>query len=158
MSSFISSPAPAASEPDSALSFWPFWPDIDLNHFRDVQRVGGTLVPDARVANALTVAAIGVDGDLSEWRAAKEIEGYRSLEAVPCPLMGDESRLVLSWRIAVYNYATAELRETHGDLTATGTGQSRAEWLDMSADDYRRNAIHAVRDILGKGRTTVELI
>lgn len=158
MSSFISSPAPAATAEGAVISLWPFWPDIDVNHFRDVQRIGGTLIPDARLAEALTGAALGVDGDLSEWRAAQEGVGHSSLEAVPAPLFGDESRLVLLWRRAIYAYATADLRESHGDVTATGTGQGRAEWLDMSAEDYRRNAIHAIRDILGKGRTAVELI
>ena len=158
MSSFISSPAPAASEPDASLSFWPFWPDIDVNHFRDAMRIGGTLIPDARVADAIMRAAIGVGDDLAEWRTAREVEGYKSLEAVPSPLVGEETRLVLLWRLAVYGYATADLRESHGDITATGQGQSRAEDLDMSAEDHRRNAIHAIRAILGKGRTTVELI
>ena len=49
MSSFISSPAPAATAEGAVISLWPFWPDIDVNHFRDVQRIGGTLIPDARL-------------------------------------------------------------------------------------------------------------
>lgn len=158
MSGFVSSPAPAPTPPGSTLACGPFWPDIDVNHFRDVQRIGGTLIADARVKEALMGAVLAVDEDLDLWRTAQEMAGYASLVAVPSRQIGGESRLKILWRRAVYAHATADLRETHGDISATGTGQGRAEWLDMSADDHRRNAIHAIRDIQGKDRTTVELI
>lgn len=158
MSGFISSPAPAATPPGTTLACGPFWPDIDVNAFRDSQRIGGTLIADARVQDALMSAVITVDGDLADWRTTQETAGSASLADVGSPEIGGESRLVRLWRRAVYSYATADLRETHGDVTATGTGQSRAGELDMSAEDHRRNALHAVRDIKGTGRTAVELI
>jgi len=158
MAGFISSPTPDATAPGTVLSCGPFWPDVDVNHFRDAQRIGGTLIPDDRVKQSLLGAVLAVDGDLALWRAAQELATYAALADVPADQIGGESRLVHLWRRAIYSYATADLRETHGDLTATGTGQTRSEVLDMSAEDHRRNAIHAIRDIKGVGRTAVELI
>lgn len=158
MSGFISSPAPAVTTPGTMLACGPFWPDIDLNHFRDSQRLGGTAIPDIRIKGALLGSVLIVDDDLAEWRMAQEALGHASLADVPSPSIGDDSRLMLLWRRAVYAYATADLRETHGDVTATVTGQARADWGDMSAEDHRRNGLHAIRAIKGVGRTTVELI
>ena len=158
MSGFVSTPAPAVTPPGTMLACGPFWPDIDLNHFRDSQRIGGTLITDTRVSSALLGAVISVDTDLETWRAVQEEAGHAQLAAVPGPQIGEEKRLVLLWRRAVYAHATADLVETHGDISATGKGQSEAGALDLTADDHRRNATHAIRDILGKTRTAVELI
>ena len=158
MSGFISSPAPAATPPGSKLECGPFWPDIDINHFRDSQRIGGTLIPDNRVKDALLGAVIAAEADLGAWRAEREEGGHARLADVPSPQIGEESRMVLLWRRAVYGYATADLVETHRDVTATGSGQAALGELDQRAEDHRRNAIHAIRDIQGKARTAVELI
>ena len=158
ISGFVSSPAPAATPPGTDLDFGPFWPSIDVNHFRDTQRIGGTAIPDARLTAALIGAVIAVEHDLSAWRADREAEGKAKLEDVAQDTYGTEGRLVLLWRRAVYAFATADLAETHRDVTATNTGQARAPELDNRADDHRRNGIHAVREILGVNRTAVELI
>ncbi|MDD3799369.1 MAG: head completion/stabilization protein [Novosphingobium sp.] len=158
MSGFVSSPAAPASAPGTVLECGPFWPDIDLNGFRDSQRIGGTLIPDNRVKDALQGAVMTVDADLDEWRTAQEEGGHARLADVPSTQIGTETRHVLLWRRAVYAYATADLVETHRDVTATGNGQAAAPELDQRAEDHRRNALHAIRAILGKGRTAVELI
>lgn len=158
MSGFISSPAPAATPPGTEVDFGPFWPKVDVNHFRDSQRIGGTAIPDTRLIDALTGAALAVDHDLSAWRAAQEAAGAAELNDVAQPQIGADKRLVLLWRRAVYSFATADLAETHRDVTATGTGQARAPEQDNRADDHRRNGLHAIREILGVNRTAVELI
>jgi len=158
LSGFISSPALAATPPGSKLECGPFWPDIDINHFRDSQRIGGTLIPDNRVKDALLGAVIAAEADLGAWRAAREEGGHTSLADVPSAQIGGTSRIVLLWRRAVYALATADLVETHRDVTASGTAQTALGELDQRADDHRRNAIHAIRDIQGKARTAVELI
>jgi hypothetical protein len=158
MNSFVSSPAPAATPSGTVIACGPFWPDIDVNHFRNAMRIGGTAIPDARLADVLMNAVVTVLHDLSTWQAAQELAGFATLVTVPQVQIGTVKRLELLWRRAVYGFATADLAETHRDMTATATGQARAPELDMRADDHRRNAIHAIREILGKDRTTVELI
>ena len=158
MSGFISSPAPAATLPGVMLECGPFWPDIDINHFRDSQRIGGTLIPDQRVKDALLGGVMAMEADLGAWRAALEEGGSASLADAPQTQIGTEQRLLMLFRRAVYAYATADLVETHRDVTASGPAQSASGELDQRADDHRRTAIHAVRDMLGVRRTTVELI
>ncbi|MGE4431907.1 MAG: head completion/stabilization protein [Sphingobium sp.] len=158
MNGFVSSPAPAVTPPGVTVECGPFWPDIDVNHFRDSQRIGGTLIPDSRVKDALTEAVIKVDDDLTAWRNGQQATGHEALADVPSPEIGGQTRLVLLWRRAVYGHAAADLVETHRDVTATGTGQSAGNELDQRAEDLRRNAIHAIRAIKGAGRTTVELV
>lgn len=158
MSGFVSSPALPVTPPGGKLECGPFWPDIDINHFRDSQRIGGTLIPDHRVKDALIGAVMSAEGDLGAWRQAQEEAGHSGLDLVPSPKIGGETQLALLWRRAVYAFATADLVETHRDVTATGSAASAMGELDQRADDHRRNAIHAIRAILGKGRTTVELI
>ncbi|OCC25302.1 hypothetical protein MB02_01105 [Croceicoccus estronivorus] len=158
MTGFVSSPAAPATPPGAVLACGPFWPDIDLNHFRDSQRIGGTLIPDNRIRDALLGAVMTVETDLGPWRASQEGAGHASLAAVPGAQIGTERRLVLLWQRAVYGNATADLIETHRDVSATGQGQSASGDFDQRADDHRRNAMHAIRAILGKGRTAVELI
>lgn len=157
-SGFISSPAPSPTPPGASLACGPFWPDVDLNAFRDSCRIGGTLIPDARVRSALLGAVLAVDDELQLWRAAQEDAGFATLAAVPAPRLGGESRLALLWLRAVHSLATADLVETHRDVTAAGAAQTIGPEMDQRADDHRRNAIHAIRDIRGTTRTTVELI
>ncbi len=158
MSGFVSMPAPVVTAPGIKVECGPFWPDVDVNHFRDSQRIGGTLLPDGRIISAITEAVIKVDDDLTDWRAAQEAAGHASLSAVPSPEIGAATRLMQLWRRAVYGHATADLVETHRDITATGAGQSAGNELDQRAEDHRRNAIHAIRAIKGAGRSTVELV
>lgn len=58
----------------------------------------------------------------------------------------------------MFAFAAADLLETHGDVTATKDGLATSEIRCETAADHRRNGIHALRDIIGKPRTTVELI
>jgi hypothetical protein len=76
----------------------------------------------------------------------------------PAAQIDGVSRLEECFRRAVRFYAAAELAEIHRDITATAEGSARADAQLLSADDYRRLATAAVRDILGKTRVTAELI
>lgn len=66
--------------------------------------------------------------------------------------------LTVLYTRAVRFHAGAELAELHRDLSATTDGQTRAEPQLLTAEDYRKHATAAIRDILGVPRTTVELI
>ncbi len=55
-------------------------------------------------------------------------------------------------------YAKAELVETYRDVDLTGAGQRKVEDAEPSIGELRRDAIHAIRDILGTTRTDIELI
>lgn len=158
MSGFIASPPAPASPPDATVNAGTFWPAIDLNLFRDTMRIGGTAIPEARVKEAIIGGIITVGDLLHDWRDSRLAEGRTRLQDVPADQIDGTSRLVLLWRRAVHAMATADLIETHADVSATKTGADRADVIAPTADDHRRNATHAIRDILGQGRTAVELI
>ncbi|MES2042603.1 MAG: head completion/stabilization protein [Pseudomonadota bacterium] len=130
---------------------------IDLHAFRATMRVG-TAVTDARLREAVLKAMVTTLRDVSAWRSEQVLCGIEHVSLVPGPELDAGSWYENRWRTAVYNYACAELAETHRDVTATGDGSDRAEDKALSADDYRRDALHAVRDILGVTRIVAELI
>ncbi len=147
-------PAPVASVADT-IEGDGWWPDLSIAKFRDAIRVG-TQVSDGRIRDALVSAAIAADGQLAKWRAAQG--DISSLADVPGMSIGGEPRPVILWRRIVYAHAAADLAETHNDITATDAGRSAREVRAVSAEDHRRNAIVAVRDLLGRSRSRAALL
>lgn len=158
MSGFIASPVAPASPQSSSIAAGAFWPDIDINAFRDAMRIGDQAIPHARVEEALLGGIVQADDNLVTWRAQREAEGAAKLADVEAPQIGGVSRLALLWRRAVYGFAAADLIETHRDVSATAAGAARAEQQATTPDDHRRNAIHAIRAMKGERRTSVALI
>ncbi len=155
--SFVAAPAaPAPATPD-AIAGDGWWPNLSIAAFRASIRLG-TLVTDARARDALIGGIISADTQLRDWRAAHEANDIASLADVPGPQIDGTPRAVILWRRAVYAYAAADLAETHNDITATDRGRAVAEERAISADDHRRNAIVAIRDLLGKTRSRCALL
>lgn len=156
--SFTAVPPAPQSPAGSAVSAGSWWPEIDLNDLRDVLRLGD-VVPHARLLNAARGALAVVLDELEVWKAAREAEGAASLADVPCSISIDgKSRFTVQFVRAVQFAAGAELADLYRAVTATNEGNARADAQALTADDYRRMSTHAVRDILGETRTTVELI
>lgn len=125
-----------------------WWPEIDVADAREVIRISGT-VTQVRLVESLQNAVWSVNRELSGWADAQR-------ELTPDELT--DPRLVGLYRRAVYCYAKAELIERYRDFDLTGAGSTRAENTDDAAADTRRNLRWAIRDILGKSRTTVEML
>ena len=158
MSDSVFIPAPSPSQPGAKVAAGPFWPDVDLNDLRDAMRIGNSTITDKRLIPAIQGAVLTLDQDLAAWRAEREAEGNASLSACPSPEIGEESRLVVLYRRAVYAYAAADLVETHGDITATAVVVDKREANICTADDHRRNGVQAIRDIKGKRRISARLL
>ena len=62
------------------------------------------------------------------------------------------------YRTAVGAWTKALLVERQRDTDLTGAGQRKVEELDESICELRRDALHAVRGLLGRTRTCVDLI
>lgn len=145
-------PAPTAPEPPSPRH--PFWPEISPADFRAVAGVDGTVTP-ARLTHALINSIALANGELRVWRQARQAEGAARLDDVPDENPG---RLANLYKRAVYEWTKADLMERMVGFDATASGQKRAEGQEPAIDDHYRNALWAIRDILGVPRTTVELI
>lgn len=148
-------PAGSAAEPAIGNDGW--FPDLDAAALRGAMRIKDNVTP-ARFREAVLAAMITVGNDMAVWKAAQQLLGHASLEAVPAPRLGGESRLVVLYRRAVTCFARAELTERYRDFDQTGAGGRDLDELDGSVDQLRRDGRHAVRDLLGRSRTVVELI
>lgn len=146
---------PATAELPVANDGW--FPDIDPATLRDEYRIRDTVTPD-RLRKAIIGAIITVGNQLAIWQAGHLTAGRGSLGAVPAPLIDGKSRFVQLYARAIGASVKAELVETYRDTDATTAGQRQVEDLEPSIGELRRDAIQAIRDILGRGRVDIELI
>ncbi|MBO9710661.1 MAG: head completion/stabilization protein [Caulobacter sp.] len=159
MTGFVTLPPPSADPPAPAppatITNEPWFPAIQLETVRLIGRIDSAVTAE-RLAEATTAAMLLVNKDLAAWRALREAEGATSLEAAPATTIAGQNRNVFLYRRAVAAFAKAELLEGYVDYDLTKAGEPAGE--DRSPDVARRAGRHAVRDILGRARATVELI
>ncbi|GIX38030.1 MAG: phage head completion/stabilization protein [Silanimonas sp.] len=155
-SPFIAHPTPAApAEPIVSNDGW--FPDIEPARLRDAVRLDASITPE-RLRQAIFYAMADVNRELYDWQLRQMEAGYERLEEVPSGTLDGISRLVLLYRRAIYSTVKADLTERYRDIDTTAAGHRRADDLTPSIDEQRRNARWAIRDILGRTHTTVELI
>ena len=153
MSAFVASGTVASGH----INTDPFWPSIDLDNLRATLRIDASVTP-ARLETAVIAAAINLNRELSDWRAAQQAAGYATLDDVPGDRIKEVSVKAHLYRRAIEAGTGAEVCERYRDYSATNTGNNKAEEVAPTIDDYRRDLRWAIRDFLGKNRTTVELI
>jgi hypothetical protein len=135
----------------------PFWPSIDLEDVRGTLRLDASVTP-IRLETATIAAAIGINREFATWRRTKQAKGYAALADVPAEKIEDKSELVHLYQRAIYAATGAEICERYRSYDSTNSGNQNADELTPSIDELRRDQRWAVRDFLGLGRTTVELI
>ena len=161
MSGLVCTPSivpPPVSNDQAAIANDGFFPDVDPDAVKAAMRVRDSVTP-ARLRAAVIGAMLAAAPDLAAWAAAQRVAGYATLGEVPPPFMIDgRSALVVLYERAIGCYTKAELIERNRDFDQAGGGQRDVDELAPAPGELRRDAIHAIRDILGVGRTTVELI
>lgn len=164
MSGFIAKvpvlPAPPAIADDVIGDGW--YPALKISHFQAAMRLGESVSP-ARAREALLGGFVTAAVGLARWRETQEAAGIAGLAEAPVAgklagMLDGEPLAVILWRRAVYASAAAALVETHGDISATEAGRDRRETRAASADDLRREATAALRDLMGRRRTKVKLV
>lgn len=141
-------------QPGQDITSHPFWPTINTAAVRDVMRIDGD-VTESRLQHAVITAIAQVNQDLLGYR---QEQAETALATVPAEQIGGESQLVHHYRRAVYCLTRANLIERLRDYDTTKDGEGRAESLEQTVTDLRRDARFAVRAIIGTTHTTVELI
>lgn len=150
-------PEPVATVEAVITDDW--YPSIDPARLRREHRLGDvTRVPPDRLRAAILEAMISVDNQLGAWAMQQTAAGHATLADVPSRQFGGESRLVISFHRAIGALAKLELVERLRDIDLTPAGDRDAGALDPTIGELRRDAVHAIRDILGRSRTDVELI
>lgn len=145
-----STPSPATIENDG------FWPGIDLDVMRKATRLTGN-VTDERLRAATVSAMIWANTQLAGYKAKQLAAGWDSAADVGESLAG-ASVLVHRYTRAVTCAVQAEFAENYRDWDNTRAGDFRADFEGVAANDFRRNANWALSEILGRGRSVVELI
>ncbi|MBB3910543.1 head completion/stabilization protein [Sphingomonas desiccabilis] len=155
----VGSVVPDAVDTVEAIIDDPWYPAIDPAQLRREHRLGDVAkVTPERLRAAILEALISIDNQIGVWAMRQTAAGYESLADVPARKFDGESRLVISFRRAIGALTKLELIERLRDLDTTSAGDRDATALDPSIGELRRDAVHAIRDILGTTRTTVELI
>lgn len=134
-----------------------FFPAINVNDVRKTQRLDGTVTTE-RLKTAITSAIIAVNDDLYSWRLAKQLAGITTINDLNDELVNGESKYLILYKHAVYSWANALLNEQYINFDATAKAKGDLESNIESAGNLYRNARYAIRDILGKSRSTMELI
>lgn len=150
---------PAPTPPSTLVQGDAYFPAVDPADFTLSMRVVSQVTPP-RLRLALLEAMMEVDGDedLIALKALWKSEGHADLTAVPAETFAGESKLVFLYRRAVYSFAKADLDEVYRDNGSTAAGDRRADAVEATAPDHRRNARNALADLVGRPRATVELI
>ena len=153
MSGFIA----GGKAPSGHINTDPFWPSIELDDVRGTLRIDAS-VTAIRLETATIAAAISVNRELAEWRRTQQADGYTTLTDVPTDRVKNVSQFVHLYQRAIYAATGAEICERYRSYDSTNSGNQNADDLTPSIDELRRDQRWAVRDFLGLGRTTVELI
>lgn len=157
--SFIAAgdPDDLSNAPDGIVTNDGFFPDIDGAQIRKRYRIRRVISAD-RLREAIINGIITAGNELQAWADSHIAAGHATLADVPGPMIDGEKRLVALYRRAVGCEAAAELVEGYRDTDMTGAGQREVNDLAPSIDELRRNRLYAVRDMLGVGRSKIELI
>lgn len=141
-------------QPGQDITSNPFWPAINTAAVRDVMRIDGDITAP-RLEHAVITAIAQVNQDLISYRQSSAAS---ALADMPAEQIGGVSQLVHHYQRAVYCLTRANLIERLRDYDTTKDGEGRAETLEQTVTDLRRDARFAVRAIIGTTHTTVELI
>lgn len=134
-----------------------FFPAVDPNEARKAERITDTITPE-RLVYALANAMMSANLTLDEWKQTQIDDGYATLADVPDIAIGGVKRKHRLYLRAVYALAHADLIERYPDYSLTPAGERKSAVVTLAGDDHYRNAHWALSDIVGKSRTTVELI
>lgn len=159
MSIFIGKPGEpdTTPQPETIVVNDGFFPDIDPADVRSVARITDSISPP-RLRAAILAAIMSAEIDLRSFAAAQIAAGYATLADVPAPKLDGQSVQLIRYHRVIACYAKAELIDRHRDFDTTGAGMDKADELTPTMGELRRDAMHAIRDMLGKTRTTVDLI
>lgn len=159
--SFVSLPSAADQPAPPPIPGDGFFPDVDLEALRASVRIDQTVTP-VRLQDSALVAVLGIGQELAAWRRGQELAGVTRLEDAPNPRgpsrIGDQAWSTVLYLRAIASFTAADLGDRARDAGTTLAGHDRADELETMSDVHRRNYRWAVNDLIGRPRSTIELI
>ncbi|MDA1379962.1 head completion/stabilization protein [Plesiomonas shigelloides subsp. oncorhynchi] len=150
----------APEQPDGkaeTIKNTPFWPDVDLEHYRLAMRTDGS-VTNERLKEVALSAMSETNAELALYKEQQQRLGFANLADVPAATIGGFSELTYWYRRAVYSRIKANLTERYQDIDTTTSGGKRAEDMATVIDELWRDAQWAIQRLQGRAHMTVELI
>ena len=134
-----------------------FYPELTIP---DLQRIGklDNRLPEQNLIDYLSLAMYSVNTDLLRWQCEQQSRSYYALQDVPGAIVGGQTHLLMLYKSAVYNLATARILDDFPEYAMSEDGTSRSKDKQLLAQVYYRNSQAAVRKIAGKSDTFVRLI
>ncbi|MBD9407243.1 head completion/stabilization protein [Acidovorax sp. ACV02] len=153
--SFIATANPPIEADDAQVENDPWFPAIDAPKVREACLLDGT-VTAARLAEAIAGAIDAVNAELRTYKADQLAQGVESLADA-----GD-GRQAGRYLRAIHAHVQADLAEAYREIDTTPHNDSKTERIreriEAKVDEHRRKLRWAISDLLGRPRTTVELI
>ncbi|ENM1230365.1 head completion/stabilization protein [Salmonella enterica] len=153
----LPAPVKASAADDGIITNFAFWPDIQVNQYRETMRQEGEETP-ARLREALMQAIGYANGQLARWENQQREKGFAQLADVPAEKIGGESVRVLCYRRAVFFAARALLTEQFRGTDTTHKGDIRANALESTTGDMWRQFQWALSELRDEPHMTVDLI
>lgn len=141
---------------NATVSAGDFWPEIALRDLRLAMRLPGRTTT-SRLMHAATEAVAHVTGELEDWQAQQEANGFATLATVPARNINGGSIHVYRYQRAVYAATRAFILENARDVDTTEKGDRKADALDAQTNDLWRDVRWAISDIRGVQRIYAEL-
>lgn len=155
--SFLANQSPPAATDEPPIENDGWFPDVNPSAVRDQARLDGTVTAN-RLRAALLQAMAAINAELSGLQVSLVELGVSSLATRPGPSLGGNSVWLVHYQQAIVSHVQAALIEGYRDFDTTGKGDVLADALEARIDSHRRDLRWAISALLGRPRTTVELI
>lgn len=134
------------------ISSGTFFPVISLDEIRDFVRIDGS-VTDVRLRQLVREEII----DVNRLLASIVMKANTLADLAVNQIDGKPDTEILYFS-AVSNGVAAKIKEKYPDYDSTNSGVKKAELMECSVDDCRRNKQWAIQQLKGENHSVVELI
>ena len=143
--------------PDAPIGGNGFFPELSLEDFQKTQRVDAT-APAETLRDVLQSAVTRVQRAALEWQCQQLPLGYLELASVPSDSVGNESVLIIAYRLSVYLRAKGELLKHFAQYSLTEKGSQEFDRRSDQAAWYFNQSSRELRVLIGKPATRVATI
>ncbi len=143
---------------DTTITNDGFWPDVNAGDF---ERLRGTPAAqdEERISYAVVNAIASVNLQLATLKAGYQLEGIVKAEDIEAfPKVDGKNLIVIQYQSAVFARAKADLLPDFSTVHQKKEGDHLAERSLETKNELLAESERIIRNMLGKGRSTVELI
>lgn len=143
---------------DTVITNDGFWPDVNAGDF---ERLRGTPAAqdEERITYAVVNAVSSVNLQLEALKAGYLLQGIVKAENIEAfPKVAGKNRIVIQYQSAVFARAKADLLPDFSTVHQKKEGDHLAERSLETKNELLAESERIIRNMLGKGRSTVELI